>query len=795
MKRKNQAKSRPRMTASDWMELLLDSLCCIAMAIGAMLAFDQLFRFHAEMWVMAVHAVVIVAVLALGTRRKWILPAVLGGCLVLGLLGVLITGNWGNMTAYVSGLMDWWVKTFPTDSEYYTEANIMLVQWIVHILITSFLFLCVRGIRRVWAMIVCAGILFWIIIISGFRANNLMALLWLATGMFPLMSRYASARMPWAKSQSREQRRESRKKWSKPAWYVYATAVVLTAICTLISMLLLPSSTREFTSRPLANVAEDLQNALQIDNQMYTGFEDFDLTASGLQPDADQLGGNIALDDETIVMRVVTQTPTLLKGKVYDTYNGQVWSSQTSTDKTDHYRLGGVGSTDEYYEAFDLSKPETDLAQSLLTGIGANIGMTVTVMNPSSSVLYTSGRLMSFEEQTPANTPVLFNMKSEVFINSYPQSEAYQYTFTGQNVSRWDSTFSRNVDTLLAEANKNPDLLYNSEEFQQQYLSLPAELPSIVSETAAELTKGQIRPYDMMVALETGLRENYTYSLTPGETPEGQDFVAYFLENGQGYCVHFASAMAVMARTLGVPSRMVVGYGLEQDQPGEVWYARGKNAHAWVECYFEGLGWVTFDPTADSQYANLNEDDNSVTTSATETTTTTSRTRFNETGPTGTMPSAIVDKSGDGTPAWIIYSTIMAAVVLVLIALTLLLLKRLRYSEIAYQPDVVRKRFESLGEQADYYYTDIIRQLKMLHYVPKNRETMKQFAARVEAGVGLEPDAMRLVFDIMMRWRYGKIEPTEEEVALVETAHEHLEKQLHDKFNAVVYFFRRRLML
>ena len=54
---------------------------------------------------------------------------------------------------------------------------------------------------------------------------------------------------------------------------------------------------------------------------------------------------------------------------------------------------------------------------------------------------------------------------------------------------------------------------------------------------------------------------------------------------------------------------------------------------------------------------------------------------------------------------------------------------------------------------------------------------------------------MRLVFDIMMRWRYGKIEPTEEEVALVETAHEHLEKQLHDKFNAVVYFFRRRLML
>ena len=72
---------------------------------------------------------------------------------------------------------------------------------------------------------------------------------------------------------------------------------------------------------------------------------------------------------------------------------------------------------------------------------------------------------------------------------------------------------------------------------------------------------------------------------------------------------------------------------------------------------------------------------------------------------------------------------------------------------------------------------------------------MKQFAARVEQGVGLEPDAMRQVFDIMMRWRYGQIQPTEEEVALVEAAHEHLEKRLYEESNAVVYFFRRRLML
>lgn len=792
MKRRKSAIARSPMTVSGWMELLLDSLCCMAMAIGAMLAFDQLFRFHAEMWVMAVHAAVIVTVLALGTRRKWILPAVIGGCLVLGALGITITGHWGDTITYVRGFITWWIDKFPPQSEYYTASNIMLVQWILHILITAFLFLCVRGIRQVWAMIVCAGILFWIIIINGFYANNLMALLWLATGMFPLMSRYASAKMPRVKGQTKQQRKESQKKWRKPAWYVYATAVVLTAICTVVSLLLLPESTEDAKVRPLANTAEDIQSFLGITNKMNTGYQEFDLIGVGLQNKKDKLGGNIQLNDATNVLRVTTQTPALLKGKVYTTYDGHSWEADPAT----YYRLGSRAFQDKYYEAFDLAKPESTEGQALLSSMGANIGMTVTVLQPQSSLLFTSGRLMSFKEAVPAKSPVLYNMYSEVFINSHPVSSSYSYTFTGQSFSRADKALSENIYTLLKEADRDPDVLYNSEEFQKLYLSLPEDLPPIVSQTAQEMTKDKIRPYDMMVALEDGLRKRYTYTLTPGDTPDGEDFVGYFLETGKGYCVHFASAMTVMARSLGIPSRLVAGYGLEQDpKTSDLWYARRRNAHTWTECYFEGLGWVSFDPTADSPYANLLQEQQEGESTQSETTTTTQKTRFDETGVTKTIASAVVDKSGEPNPAWIFRSLITALVVLALIVLSFLALRRLRYSETAYQPEKVRERFETLGEQADYYYTDIVRQLKLLHYVPDNRETMKQFALRVEQGVGLEPDAMRQVFDIMMRWRYGQIEPTEEEVALIETAHEHLEKRLYDEFNAVHYFFRRRLML
>lgn len=65
--------------------------------------------------------------------------------------------------------------------------------------------------------------------------------------------------------------------------------------------------------------------------------------------------------------------------------------------------------------------------------------------------------------------------------------------------------------------------------------------------------------------------------------------------------MYFASAMAVMARTQGIPARFVVGYGLESNGNG-TWIALQKNAHAWVECYFYGIGWVAFDPTASSGY-------------------------------------------------------------------------------------------------------------------------------------------------------------------------------------------------
>lgn len=133
---------------------------------------------------------------------------------------------------------------------------------------------------------------------------------------------------------------------------------------------------------------------------------------------------------------------------------------------------------------------------------------------------------------------------------------------------------------------------------QERYTALPADFPGRVSELAQEVAAGYDNPYDQARALEQFLRQ-YPYSLETPLPPSGVDPVAYFLfDLQQGYCDYYASSMVVMARALGLPARLVVGFlGQPPDETG-VQTVRQINAHSWVEVYFAGYGWVEFEPTA-----------------------------------------------------------------------------------------------------------------------------------------------------------------------------------------------------
>jgi transglutaminase-like putative cysteine protease len=136
------------------------------------------------------------------------------------------------------------------------------------------------------------------------------------------------------------------------------------------------------------------------------------------------------------------------------------------------------------------------------------------------------------------------------------------------------------------------------EEIASVYLQLPRNLDVRIPELAREITKNAKTPFDKAIRIENYLRSRYGYTLNLTGSP-GRDPLAHFLfETRAGHCEYFASAMAILLRTQGVPSREVNGFlpGEFNDLGGD-YIVRASDAHSWVEVYFPGVSWQVFDPT------------------------------------------------------------------------------------------------------------------------------------------------------------------------------------------------------
>lgn len=130
------------------------------------------------------------------------------------------------------------------------------------------------------------------------------------------------------------------------------------------------------------------------------------------------------------------------------------------------------------------------------------------------------------------------------------------------------------------------------------YLQIPDEVPDRVRELAEQITKGASTHYDKAKAIEQWLRTKLDYTLNM-KSPGDQEPIDFFLFDRQkGHCEYFSSAMSIMARSVGVPTRNVNGFlGGEWNEYDDYIAVRAGDAHSWVEVYFRDVGWVTFDPT------------------------------------------------------------------------------------------------------------------------------------------------------------------------------------------------------
>jgi transglutaminase-like putative cysteine protease len=134
------------------------------------------------------------------------------------------------------------------------------------------------------------------------------------------------------------------------------------------------------------------------------------------------------------------------------------------------------------------------------------------------------------------------------------------------------------------------------------FRDLPGGLDPRVRELAEDLTEDARSPYERAVAIQDHFTGGaFTYDLSPPAVPDGADPLAHFLFGDRvGYCEQFAGAMAVMARQVDIPARVAVGYTAGEQQGDGRWAVSVGDAHAWPELYFEGAGWVRFEPTPSS---------------------------------------------------------------------------------------------------------------------------------------------------------------------------------------------------
>jgi len=174
---------------------------------------------------------------------------------------------------------------------------------------------------------------------------------------------------------------------------------------------------------------------------------------------------------------------------------------------------------------------------------------------------------------------------------------------TGGAVTKGDG--GRTIDVYEGEANtsdpepiiRNSTASYYAPEIAEYYLGLPEHLDARIPSLAKTITASATSNYARAKAIEKYLREHLGYTLNlPGA--EADPLANFLFERKKGHCEYFASAMAIMLRTLNIPSRVVNGFrGGEFNDLNHTYIIRGRDAHSWVEAFLPEYGWATFDPT------------------------------------------------------------------------------------------------------------------------------------------------------------------------------------------------------
>lgn len=323
--------------------------------------------------------------------------------------------------------------------------------------------------------------------------------------------------------------------------------------------------------------------------------EDFSVRFSGFAlTDSRSLGGALRLSYERR-FALQSREPLLLKGAVYDKYDGKSWKNTLSEKKELENRPYSKAEELEniYQKTFDIYRNYA-FDQMAKKRVGH---YTISDSAEGLSRMYTSSATvrMGFENSNTGGSAI-FALDSGIADCEINIDNEKKYTVDYIIIDRYTPEFAQTVKEAEGESELVKDVaLYGMYASQERINSKIAGL-------AGEITSGCEGDYEKACRLRDYLNNEYEYALDPPEAGKNDDFAEFFLFEGKkGYCVHFATAMTLMSRSLGIPARYTEGYRVDQTGYN---YVLASNAHAWCEVYIKGIGWLPFDAVSEGDFAS-----------------------------------------------------------------------------------------------------------------------------------------------------------------------------------------------
>lgn len=329
-----------------------------------------------------------------------------------------------------------------------------------------------------------------------------------------------------------------------------------------------------------ANITHGHLSALSSPNSLFSPYQ----PASDFFGDQLTIAGSVNLPNGP-VLSYTTGSATqgqYLEAFTFEQFDGHTWTPLMSSAN----------------QSFPMNTP---LPQEASSQNYSQLHTSITIIQPPGG---TKPYIFAPSQPYNFNVPVtLLTDDSGIFIAAWTQTSPLSANEHYDVVSQVSTATHTDLATLpLPNDNNGPwvnDTTY-SDPLQQHYLQTPNTLSPEVLNMARIWTSGTTNTYDAVAALQAHLsnQREFTYSLTNEPVPANIDAVTWLLHTHKGFCTYYATAMAMMARLLKIPARIVNGFSQgHYDSQKKAWIVNGSEAHSWVQIYFPTYGWINFDPT------------------------------------------------------------------------------------------------------------------------------------------------------------------------------------------------------